>query len=129
MITALIGKDQYKTELITSGHYLIADEPADKKGTNLGPAPHEFLFAALASCTAITLRMYADRKKWPIDQIKVDVTSEITKEKTIFKREISFDGTLDESQRNRLLQIANSCPVHMTLTNPIEINTELLVAS
>jgi putative redox protein len=129
MVTAIIGKDQYKTELITSGHYLIADEPAEKKGSNLGPAPHEFLLAALASCTAITLRMYADRKKWPIDQIKVDVTSVTVEEKTIFKREISFEGTLDESQRTRLFQIANSCPVHVTLTNPIEINTELLVAS
>ncbi len=118
MVTALIGKDQYKTELITSGHYLVADEPAEKKGTNLGPAPQEFLIIALASCTAITLRMYADRKKWPIDQIKVDVTSETTKEKTIFKREISVEGTLDESQRTRLLEIANSCPVHKVLTKP-----------
>src|SRR6187431_1283342 len=121
MVTALIGKDQYKTELITSAHYLIADEPAEKKGSNLGPAPMEFLSAALASCTAITLRMYADRKKWSIDQIKVDVTSETIDEKTIFKREISFEGTLDESQRTRLLEIANSCPVHKVLTNPIEV--------
>ena len=129
MVTALIGKDQYKTELITSAHYLIADEPAEKKGSNLGPDPLEFLLASLASCTAITLRMYADRKKWPVDQIKVDVTSETIEEKTIFKREISFEGTLDESQRTRLLEIANSCPVHKILTNPIEINTNLLGAS
>jgi putative redox protein len=128
MVTALNGKDQYKTELITSAHYLIADEPIEKKGSNLGPAPMEFLSAALASCTAITLRMYADRKKWSIDQIKVEVTSETIDEKTIFKREISFEGILDESQRSRLLEIANSCPVHKVLTNPIEINTELLVA-
>jgi len=125
MVTALIGKDQYKTEVITSSHYLIADEPAEKKGTNLGPGPQEFLSVALASCTAITLRMYADRKKWSIDQIKVNVVSEVSKEKTIFKREISFDGTLDETQRARLLQIADACPVHEILTNPIEIITEL----
>jgi putative redox protein len=129
MVTALIGKDQYKTELITSAHYLIADEPAEKKGSNLGPAPQEFLLAALASCTAITLRMYADRKKWPIDRIKVDVTSDTLEGKTIFKCEISFEGPLDESQRSRLLEIANSCPVHKVLTSPIEIKTELLVAS
>lgn len=127
MVTAIIGKDQYKTELITSGHYLIADEPAEKKGTNLGPNPQEILLTALASCTAITLRMYADRKKWPLDQIKVDVSSEIANGKTIFKCEISFEGTLDESQRLRLLEIANSCPVHKVLTNPIEVNSELLV--
>jgi len=129
MVTALIGKNQYKTEVITSSHYLIADEPAEKKGTNLGPGPQEFLSVALASCTAITLRMYADRKKWPIDQIKVNVVSEVSKEKTVFKREISFEGTLDEAQQTRLLQIANACPVHGVLTNPIEINTELLIAS
>ena len=129
MVTALIGKNHYKTELITSGHYLIADEPLEKKATNLGPAPHEFLLAALASCTAITLRMYADRKKWSIDQIKVNVTSETINEKTIFKREISFEGTLDDLQHERLLQIANSCPVHKVLTNAIEINTELQLAS
>ncbi len=129
MVTALIGKDQYKTELITSAHYLIADEPAEKNGTNLGPAPHDFLLSALASCTAITLRMYADRKKWPLDLIKVEVSSETSKEKTIFRCEISFEGTLDESQRTRLLEIAKSCPVHKILTNPIEVNTELLVAN
>ena len=128
MVTALIGKDQYKTELITSGHYLIADEPAEKKGTNLGPDPQEFLLSALASCTAITLRMYADRKQWLVDQIKVDVTVETTKEKSIFKCEISIEGTLDESQRDKMVQIAKSCPVHKILTNPIEVNTELLVA-
>jgi putative redox protein len=129
MVTALIGKDQYKTELITSGHYLIADEPAEKKGSNLGPAPQEFLLAALASCTAITLRMYADRKKWSIDRIKVDATSDTVERKTIFKCEISFEGTLDDSQRMRLIEIAKLCPVHKVLTNPIEIKTELLVAS
>lgn len=128
MVTAIIGKDQYKTELVTSGHYLIADEPAEKNATNLGPAPQEFLLSALASCTAITLRMYADRKQWPVDQIKVDVTVETTKEKSIFKCEISIEGTLDESQRARMVQIAKSCPVHKILTNPIEVNTELLVA-
>ncbi len=128
MVTAIIGKDQYKTELITSGHYLIADEPAEKKGTNLGPDPQEFLLSALASCTAITLRMYADRKQWPVNQIKVDVTVETSKEKSILKCEISFEGTLDESQRDKMVQIAKSCPVHKILTNPIEVNTELLVA-
>lgn len=128
MVTAIIGKDQYKTELITSGHYLIADEPAEKNGTNLGPTPQEFLLSALASCTAITLRMYADRKQWPVDLVKVDVSVETTKEKSTFKCEISIEGTLDESQRAKMVQIAKSCPVHKILTNPIEVNTELLVS-
>jgi putative redox protein len=126
MVTATICRDAYKTELITSGHRVIADEPEELGGGNLGPAPGEFLMISLASCTAITLRMYADRKKWNVEKIKVEVAFEKAQYKTIFKREISFDGELDDEQRNRLLQIANSCPVHKTLTNPIEIDTKLI---
>lgn len=129
MVTATIGRDTYKTELITSGHRAVADEPEELGGANLGPAPGEFLMISLASCTAITLRMYTDRKKWNIEKIKVEVAFEKAQYKTIFKREISFEGELDEEQRNRLLQIANSCPVHKTLTNPIEIETSLSVNS
>ena len=127
MVIATIGKDSYKTELIASGHRVIADEPEELGGTNLGPAPGEFLMIALASCSAITLRMYADRKKWNVEKIKVEVTYEKAEYKTIFKREISFEGVLDEEQRKRMLEIANSCPVHKTLTNPIEIETTLSV--
>lgn len=126
MVTAIIGKDQYKTELITSGHYLIADEPHELNGTNLGPAPGEFLMVSLASCTAITLRMYANRKNWSVDEIKVEVNFEKIDNKTIFNAEISLKGALDAEQRDRLLQIAKVCPVHKTLTNPIEINTKLV---
>jgi putative redox protein len=125
MVTATIGSDNYKTELMTSGHQTIVDEPEELGGTNLGPAPGEFLMISLASCTAITLRMYADRKKWNVEKIKVEVAFEKAQHKTIFKREISFEGDLDDDQRARLLQIANSCPVHKTLTNPIEIETVL----
>ncbi len=125
MVTATIGRDHYKTELMTSGHQTIVDEPEELGGTNLGPAPGEFLMISLASCTAITLRMYADRKKWNVEKIRVEVAFEKAQYKTIFKREISFEGDLDDDQRARLLQIANSCPVHKTLTNPIEIETVL----
>ncbi len=125
MVTATIGKDHYKTELMTSGHQTIVDEPEELGGTNLGPAPGELLMISLASCTAITLRMYADRKKWNVEKIRVEVAFEKAQYKTIFKREISFEGDLDDDQRARLLQIANSCPVHKTLTKPIEIETVL----
>ncbi len=127
MVTATIGRDAYKTELITSGHRVVADEPTEVGGGNLGPAPGEFLMISLASCTAITLRMYADRKKWNVEKIKVEVGFEKVDSTTIFKREISFEGVLDDDQKKRFLQIANSCPVHKTLTNPIEINTSLIV--
>jgi len=126
MVTAIIGQDHFRTELIASGKTVIADEPEELGGTNSGPAPGEFLMISLASCTAITLRMYADRKKWDVSKIKVEVASEKVDNKTYFNREISLEGNLDEDQRHRLLQIANACPVHKVLTNPIEINTRLI---
>jgi putative redox protein len=125
VVTAIIGLDHYKTELITSGKTVIADEPEELGGTNLGPAPGEFLMISLASCTAITLRMYADRKQWPVTRIKVEVSFEKTANRTEFTREVFLEGEIDDVQRERLLQIANSCPVHKVLTNPITINTRL----
>jgi putative redox protein len=126
MVTAIIERDHYRTELIASGKTIIADEPEEVGGTDKGPAPGEFLLISLASCTAITLRMYADRKKWDVSKIKVEVASEKIENKTIFKREILLEGILEEDQRQRLLQIANSCPVHKVLTSPIEIDTILI---
>ncbi len=126
MVTAIIGQDHYRTELIASGKTVIADEPEELGGTNTGPAPGEFLMISLASCTAITLRMYADRKKWDVSKIKVEVASEKIDNTTFFKREITLEGSLEEDQRQRLLQIANSCPVHKVLSNPIEISTRLI---
>jgi putative redox protein len=128
MVSATIGKEHYRTELFIAGHTVIADEPEDLGGTNLGPSPGQFLMLSLASCTAITLRMYADRKNWDVTKIMVEVSSEKVESKTLFKREISFEGAIDDEQRKRLLQIANSCPVHKTLTNPIEVQTKLVVA-
>lgn len=126
MVTAIIGQDHYRTELIASGKTVIADEPEELGGTNAGPAPGEFLMISLASCTAITLRMYADRKKWDVSKIKVEVASEKIDNTTFLKREITLEGSLQEDQRQRLLQIANSCPVHKVLSNPIEISTRLI---
>lgn len=125
MVSANIGADHFRTEITVGGKMLIADEPEELGGTDLGPAPGEFLMISLASCTAITLRMYADRKNWPIEKIIVEVNFEKVDNKTIFKREVQLTGDLTEDQRARLLQIANACPVHKTLTNPIEIQTSL----
>lgn len=126
MVTAIIGQDHFRTELITSGKTVIADEPEELGGTNAGPAPGEFLLISLASCTAITLRMYADRKQWHVSKIKVEVASEKMDNTTLLKREITLEGNLEEDQRQRLLQIANACPVHKVLTNPIKIDTVLI---
>lgn len=126
MVTATIGKDKYKTELFATGHELIADEPEDVGGGDTGPAPGQFLQLSLASCTAITLRMYADRKQWPLDKVKIEINTEKDGNTTLIQRDIQLEGDLTEEQRQRLLQIANACPVHKTLSNPIAINTQLL---
>jgi putative redox protein len=125
MVTAVIGKEHYKTELTASGHSLLADETVEVGGTGLGPAPGEFLQLSLASCTAITLRMYATRKSWSVEEIRVEVSSENLNDITVFQRDIYLTGSLSAEQQKRMLQIANSCPVHNTLTHPIQIKTKL----
>ena len=124
MVTAIIGKEHYKTELIASGKSLLADEPEEVGGTDQGPAPGEFLMMSLASCTAITVRMYADRKKMALDKIRVEVTFEKQQFKSVFTRDVYLEGELSEEDRQRLLEIAEKCPVHKTLSNPIEIETK-----
>jgi putative redox protein len=126
MVTAIIGKEHYKTELIASGKSLLADEPEEVGGTDQGPAPGEFLMMSLASCTAITVRMYADRKKMALDKIRVEVTFEKQQFKSVFTRDVYLEGELSEEDRQRLLEIAEKCPVHKTLSNPIEIETKLV---
>ena len=126
MVSAHIGRDKYKTEIISGNHHLLSDETSEGGGKDLGPEPPEFLLVSLASCTAITLRMYADKKNWPLEKVKVDVQKRKTEWKTIFQLNISFEGDLSYEQRQRLLEIANACPVHKTLTNPIEIDTKLI---
>lgn len=125
---ATIGNDVYKTELVTRSHAVIADEPLDVGGKDLGPRPGDFVRMGLASCTAITLRMYANRKGWDVQQIRVQVSNGPFEGKTSYKTEIEIAGNIDEEQRKRLLQIAKLCPVHKVLTNPIEIDTSLSIA-
>lgn len=122
---ATIGNDVYRTELTARKHSLIADEPEDVGGKDLGPRPGDFYRMSLASCTAITLRMYANRKNFEVNQIQVTVSTEEGVGKTILHTNIEIIGSLDDAQRQRMLQIAKLCPVHKVLTNPIEIETTL----
>lgn len=124
-IVAHIGKTAYQTTITNSKHTIVADEPADLNGTDLGPTPEELLMMSLASCTAITVRMYADRKQWPVDELDVQVSMSKATDKTIFERKLFAKGELNEEQQNRLLQIAKACPVHKILTLPTEIITTL----
>lgn len=121
-----MGKELYKVEILSpSGNQVIADEPLDKGGKDLGLSPKELLIAALAACTSATVRMYADRKQWDLQEVKVNIEMERDEEqnKTFITRKVEFIGNLDTEQRDRLLQIANKCPVHKILSNPIAIST------
>lgn len=126
-VTGSISTAHYRTEITASGHIMTSDEGEAVGGKDLGPTPAAFLGAALASCTAITLRMYADRKEWDLKQADIQVTVERDREQNITKitREIKLTGDLSETDKERLLVIANKCPVHQMLTNPIEITTTL----
>lgn len=125
-ITAITELDQsnYKTKIFADGHFIYADEPEELGGTNEGMPPGALLLASLGSCTAITVRMYADRKQFPLEAIKVNLAicpeNEMDKG-TVIERKIEFTGNLDEEQRKRLLIIADKCPIHKILSNPIKI--------
>jgi putative redox protein len=124
---ATIGLETYRTELRARKHVLTADEPPEAGGTDMGPRPGDFLRMSLASCTAITLRMYANRKGFHVDHIRVEVSSEELAGKTVFHSEVEIKGQLSDEQRSGMIQIAKRCPVHKALTNPIEIETSLSV--
>jgi putative redox protein len=128
MISATIRRDHYRT-IITNenGISIISDEPVDLGGKAEGFDPFELLGAALASCTAATLRMYADRKEWDIEEIiiKVDVNRVDDAYKTVINRVIEIPGHNDPVIFKRLLDIANKCPVHKVLSQTIEIDTTI----
>ncbi len=128
-ISSHIGKELYRTEIASpSGSTLLSDEPLDRGGQNKGLSPTELLAASLAACTSVTLRMYADRKGWDLAEINthIELVRDDLVNKTAIERSIQLIGNLDETQKARLLAIANNCPVHRILNNPIEIKTELI---
>ncbi len=123
-----LKSDGYLIKVKVGDHELVIDEPKDKGGTNLGPTPNETVIAALVACTSITLQMYAKTKEWPLDEVIVNIVGEqeAGTGKLILSREISLKGDLDEGQLDRLLGIANRCPVHKILSQKNDIVTKLL---
>ncbi len=124
------------TEIKASGHYLIADEPKSVGGTDLGGTPYDLLVSALGACTAMTIRLYANHKGIDLDEVKVHLTrskryaddaNDPENDKSLLEfidREVEITGDLTPAQRNRIIEIADRCPVHKTLTNGLKINTK-----
>lgn len=125
-VKAVIGTKKYCTQITAGNNSIITDEPIEIGGGNKGFNPYELLAASLASCTASTLRMYIDRKQWQIEQIFVTVSlgNNIQLPQATFTRNISFGNSIiTTEQKEKLMKIATSCPVHKLLHNPIEIIT------
>jgi putative redox protein len=131
------GAGAFTNTIVNGRHELLADEPQEAGGEDHGPTPYELLLAALGACTSITLRMYADRKEWPLEHVSIDLRHEkihaedcahCTTEKGRIDRievEVTLQGPLDDEQRQRLLEIAHKCPVHRTLQNEVDMPTSL----
>ena len=138
VVASLDFDDEFTTAMKVGNHYMIADEPTSYGGNDFGPSPYELVSAGLSACTAMTLQMYAKRKDWHIDNVEVhtsyskthaldceDCESSNAKIDT-FHREIKITGDFDEKQMERLLQIADKCPVHKTLHNETQVITKIV---
>jgi putative redox protein len=128
-IQARTGEFSYRIEFTARDHQWFADEPSDQGGANSAPTPSELLLSSLAACTAITLQMYAARKHWPLTGVALSLSLNPDGKPaagTDIRRQLQLKGDLDDAQRERLLQIANACPVHRLLTGEVRIETALV---
>jgi uncharacterized OsmC-like protein len=137
VVVAETGDGLFVQELLDGRHRLLADEPASAGGNDLGPGPYELLLMALGACTSMTLRLYAKRKQWPLQHVQVrlkhskvyiqDCKDCDTKPTMLdhIDREIKLTGALSTDQIAKLMEIADKCPVHQTLTGRIKISSKL----
>lgn len=127
--TAFIETAHYATSIDAGGHKIIADEPPSNGGADAGPAPYDLLLASLSACTAITLKMYADRKRWPLARATVELhfTRDAEKNEKI-DRVLHLEGDLSDEQRARFADIAERTPVTLTLKRGLPILTTLAPA-
>ena len=131
-------EDNFTTSLQTKKHSFVADEPESFGGDDFGPSPYDYLSAALASCTAMTLKLYAERKKWDLQEVFVYITYSKKHSEDLMRdlekptrfdhllKKLKLIGNLDESQKEKLKEIASKCPVHKTLLSDIVIDTEII---
>lgn len=127
-----LGAKNYRTVMHGGRHELISDEPADKGGEDLGPDPYDYLLMSLGSCSVITMKMYADRKKWPVEELfiemshyKKDIEGDDGKpeKQDVIEKEVIVKGDLTDEQVERLIEISKKCPVHRTLMKSVDIVT------
>lgn len=120
-VSVSLDGPSFTSEITIGEHSIIADEPLSVGGLNLGPTPFDLLISSLGTCTAMTLRMYLNRKKWDVSKIQVHLKGEKSGDDFVISRALEIEGNLDEDQRSRLEQIADKCPVHKTLLGNILI--------
>ena len=136
-VTVVRIEHGFRTEVVSNGFPLVVDEPESVGGTNTGPTPYDYLLTALGGCTAMTLRMYADKKGWPLDAVTVRLSHRKVHSRDCaeceseggyvdrIEREIALLGALDDAQQERLLAIADRCPVHKTLHGEVAVRSSL----
>ncbi len=134
-LEARVGSDGLRADLTARHHRMSADEPESVGGTDAGPTPYEYILAALASCTAITIRLYANRKAWPLESATVAVRQGRSHHKDcemcetekvaigVIEQRVELTGQLSDEQRKRLLEIADRCPIRQTLARGIEVSS------
>lgn len=129
-VRAFAGTTPFAVSLTDDlGHEWLADEPLDESGGNVGPTPKLLLLSSLGACTAITLQMYAARKKWPLESVEIELQLNPDGDPAAgndIVRNIKLSGDLSAEQRERMLQIANACPVHKILTGEVRIASALV---
>jgi putative redox protein len=126
--TVKIGTEPYRTLVESGGHTFYLDEPGSLGGADTAPDPYALLLGSLGACKAITVRMYAERKGWDLQSVRLDLEHSRPGgrgEPELIEISLSFEGDLDESQRARLKEIANACPVQKTITNGLQIESYL----
>ena len=125
-VVSQFGDGPLQQKLQTGDLYFLSDTYVSNGGQDTGPTPHEYLGAALAACTSMTLKMYAGRKSMNLENAVVTVDIERVNDIEVFTRDIQLQGNLSEEERNRLIEIANKCPIHKALAGDIQIKTQLV---
>jgi putative redox protein len=129
VVVAENGEGRYQQAVSAGAHRLLADEPVSMGGADAGPAPYDYLLTALGACTSMTLRMYAELKKLPLTRVSVALSHEKIEadgqKVDRITREITLEGELTPEQRQRMLEIANRCPIHRTLSGGVNIDSRL----